>query len=125
MKRTRFKPKKTEWDIIREQRIKPRFEKAGITRCELNYSGCWRNNALSFAHAVKRRFLQTYAPEGLPTSIYTVILACTPCHDILEKMSHEEMKKAVMGIIMARKIQPVKVKKAEKLLEFFCGNFIE
>lgn len=69
---------------------------------------------MSFAHAVKRRFLRKIRIGELledfaksPENIETVILVCQMCHDKLDlKMTHEEMKNQVMGIINKRKIQP-------------------
>lgn len=102
MKRSGIKKKKTEWDSVRAK-LKVRFEKAGITRCEK----CRADNFLGFAHAVKRRFLSRYAEIGSPEHIETVALLCNPCHDIIElRMSHEEMKAEIMRIISARKQQP-------------------
>jgi hypothetical protein len=87
-----------EWQRVREQ-LKPRFEAVGITRCEFNFNGCWRNNALGFAHLRKRRNLR----EG---ELKVVALACNSCHDILEAMSEAEMTVTVLAVIQQRILQP-------------------
>lgn len=98
----RLRTKETEWDRVRAT-LKPRFEAAGITRCER----CGSGFCLSFAHSVKRRFLQKDAELGAPEHIETVILACQVCHDELDlKMSHTEMRETVMRTISQRRKQP-------------------
>ncbi len=92
--------KKTkEWDRVRAK-LKIRFERAGITTCELGYEGCWRDNGLGFAHAVKRRFIAT------PEELEITILACWVCHDVIECKSHIEMRDIVENTISARQAQP-------------------
>lgn len=74
-----------------------------ITACEFRLRGCWRTTGLSFAHAVKRRFLREDAPLGSPEHIETVALACLNCHTQLdEHMSHAQMRDAVMDAIRKR-----------------------
>jgi len=87
-----------EWQRVREQ-LKPRFEAAGITRCEFRYQGCWRDNALSFAHMRKRRNL-------MPNELKVVALACIPCHDKLELMPEPLMAQTVADVIRQRILQP-------------------
>jgi hypothetical protein len=87
------------WHNIR-RKIKPKFQKAGITRCELGYPGCWYDNALGFAHARKRRNLE-------PDQGETVILACTACHQIIERMPEPAMERIVLQTIKARRKQPL------------------
>lgn len=91
--------KKTrEWERVRAK-LKPLFQRAGITTCEFRFQGCWHDTALGFAHLRKRRNL-------LPGELETVALACGPCHDKLEKMPESMMYMAVAGIIKNRHIQP-------------------
>lgn len=99
--RTKKPPKKLHagaktksWEDTRAE-LKKEFEKLGVTECELRLHGCWKTNALTFAHAEKRRFL---AKEDLKT----VILICSPCHLQIEFKPHEEMKKIVMDTIKKR-----------------------
>jgi len=64
------------------QDLKRLFEDKGIMSCELNFNGCWHDNALSFAHFKKRRFYKS-CPELL-SSFYQVILCCNNCHNVIE-----------------------------------------
>ena len=97
---SRLKPgKKTrEWERTRAK-LKPRFEAIGLTHCEFDYEGCWRNNGLSFAHAKKRRNLR-------PGELEVVALACANCHNLLELMREPQMTQAVMNVIAKRICQP-------------------
>lgn len=84
------------WEKEREK-LKVKFLGWGITTCELRYPGvCWHDNALGFAHAKKRRFLK-------PHELGHVVLACTPCHDVLESLGAELMEAEVDSTILARK----------------------
>lgn len=94
----RLGKKGKQWEKVRRDLV-PRFKRAGITTCELGYSCCWRDQALGFAHAKKRRNLG-------PGELSLVILACNPCHDQIECLPEEEMGKIVRAIIEARQIQP-------------------
>lgn len=98
MKRTPLKKmgkKGLEWVRVRNE-LKKRFVRAGITRCELKFMGCWGDNALGFAHLKKRRNL-------IGNEIYEVVLACNPCHDRVEVLPEEEMKKILSETIKNRK----------------------
>lgn len=87
--------KKTdEWEQARKE-LKKVFEANETTSCELKLSGCWDKNALTFAHIDKRRNLS-------PDELYAVVLACTPCHQKVEAMPHEEMRKMLTKIIKGR-----------------------
>jgi len=87
--------KKGAEDIIARSENKEEMEKLGITSCELKYPGCWHNNALTFAHAEKRRKL-------IRQDLNTVIVACSPCHAIIEILPPEEMKEIVLTTISKR-----------------------
>ena len=76
--------------------MKVDFKKMGIVSCEVRFDPCWDTQALSFAHPDKRRFLK---PEDLTTAI----LACVPCHTIIEQWPREKMRAFVMEIIAKRK----------------------
>ena len=91
-----IKRKPTEWDRVRAK-LKPLFEAAGITRCEVVYDGCWRTEALGFAHDAKRRKWPNLA---------RVVLSCNPCHDILENLGPTRMRDEVSRIINKREVQP-------------------
>lgn len=94
--------KKTkQWNNARAV-IKRRFEKVGITTCELRgvvEHDCMVDDWLSFGHAVKRRKLK----EG---DLGHVILICTVVHDLLEVMPPEKMKQIVDETIEKRSVQP-------------------
>lgn len=88
-------PKTKAWSNTRVE-LKAEFEfQYGITTCELRYEGCWRDNALGFAHAAKRRKLTR-------EDLKHVILCCNPCHDQIEFLSPEEMKRIVDETIQNR-----------------------
>lgn len=96
MKRSGFKRKPTKWDKIRSE-LKVKFEAAGITTCELHYPGCFRDNYLGFAHSKRRRHI-------VGDEIYEVILACNPCHDLLDSLPAEKTTEAVRSIISKRNV---------------------
>jgi len=74
-KKKRGKTKK--WESARKH-LKVEYQKKGITRCEIGLIGCWRTNALSFAHRYKRRDPRcSHTYQG-------TILACIPCHQRIE-----------------------------------------
>lgn len=86
--------KKTkEWNDVRDE-LKQKFYKGGIVECELRLPGCWKNNALSFAHIDKRRKLTK-------EDLYKVVLACTPCHTEVEVK--KDMREILERIIKNRK----------------------
>lgn len=57
--------------------LKKRFEKLGITRCEI----CSTNDYLTFAHRKKRRFYRTVDELS---DFNEVLLLCVWCHTKLE-----------------------------------------
>lgn len=88
--------KKTkEWASVREELI-DMFREMGITECEIQGPKCWHNNALGFAHLDKRRKLTV-------EDLWEVVLACTVCHQMVEEMPAEKMKKLLEKIIARRK----------------------
>jgi len=94
--------KKTkEWEKVRKTELIPQFESWGITSCEIHLEGvCWNSNALGFAHTKKRRDIKT------PEDLREVVLACNPCHDIIEYHCQEyfgvDMLTFLRGIIERR-----------------------
>lgn len=86
------------WESAR-RKLKTRFTAMGITSCELQYAGCWFDNALGFAHAAKRVKLKG-------DDLYYVILVCNPCHQKIEFLPAEEMKRIVDNVIQARPKSP-------------------
>lgn len=65
--------------------LKQKFLGAGITRCER----CGTDNFLSFAHKLKRRYMNT--AEEL-SDINTCLLLCIPCHNLVEYDKEESEK---------------------------------
>lgn len=104
MKRSRISPtgkKGREWANVRRQII-AQLERQGIVYCEFGFDGCTRNDYLSLAHSMKRRFLGS--GDDRKWRIREVALACWNCHRILDEvMSHEEMAEAVREAIAARR----------------------
>jgi hypothetical protein len=89
--------KKTKaWENDRRE-LKKEFERRGITTCEIRFSVCWNNNALSFAHIDKRRYLTR---DELRQA---VVLACISCHEVVERWPREKMRAYLEGIIENRK----------------------
>lgn len=88
--------KKTRQWIVVRLRLKRRFDAAGVTSCELGYPGCWKDEALGFAHGRKRRHLKDNEIESL------VVLACNPCHDRIETLPAPAMLAIVQSVIAER-----------------------
>ncbi len=92
--------KTVAWEDGRAQ-LKAIFKDNGIVECELKRAKiCWRKNALTFAHIDKRRYL---TDEEIK-SAHSVCLLCTPCHQYVEQLPREEMKK----ILAACRREPMK-----------------
>lgn len=89
--------KQKEWDKARAK-IKLDFIKKGITSCEV----CHSTFNLSFAHAVKRRFISKTATVGSAYHLETVALLCHTHHDMYENLPHEAMMNKIMVIIQNR-----------------------
>lgn len=75
---------KFDWNKIRA-RIKLKFEKAGITTCELRLPGCTYGNFLTFAHSKKVRHWETLEDAE------DVILACQKCHGFIEALGQRNL----------------------------------
>jgi hypothetical protein len=86
--------KTKEWKKIR-RKLKLEFLRRGITECELKYEGCWKDNALSFAHLDKRQHLKG-------DELKEVVLACTPCHQKVEYIGREKMREVLTKVINSR-----------------------
>lgn len=89
------------WDAIRA-RLKPLFERAGLTSCEFGYDGCLRNFALGFAHSKRRRNI-------MGDEIEEVALACANCHSDLDGHGEAHSIKAVRAVIAARLVPVEKI----------------
>ena len=87
--------KVSEWDSVRAE-LKVIFkDDLKITECEARLASCWKNNGLTFAHAKKRRFLDS-------ESLKEVILCCVSCHTEIEAYPHKKMHDFVYSIINNR-----------------------
>ena len=80
-----------KWNTVR-RKLMEKFQRMGITRCEL----CSGVFGLSFAHSKKRRFIQTDEDWN------EVALLCQKCHERIEFSGHEEMYKSITDIIKWR-----------------------
>lgn len=89
------------WDSAWRQ-LKPQFERAGITFCEVGYSGCTRFSFLTPCHSLKRRNCTT------PELLREIIIACQSCHAKLEIMPEFRMAFCVREIIAIRPTQPAR-----------------
>jgi len=83
------------WEKTRAS-LKERFERAGITQCELRYDGCFRNNFLSFAHSKKRRYITNQE------DLENVALLCQKCHAAIE--FRLDMTDIIRRVIASRKV---------------------
>lgn len=73
-----------EWTAARAK-AKKVFEAKGITSCEIRLAGCWKNNALGFAHRHKRDWYYSEGRKGeLLGDFNHIIVACGPCHQKIE-----------------------------------------
>lgn len=89
------------WDEIRTKELKPAFKRAGITKCEAQFGGCYGDNYLGFAHQRKRRHCTT------PELMRDVALLCARCHDKLEILPERDMALAIQAIIVTRRVPVV------------------
>lgn len=93
--------KKTrQWNATRAK-LKVRFERAGITRCEFPMEvhdgmSCGSTFAMSFAHRFKRRNITTQE------ELETCALLCERHHSGLELLKEAEMRARITDIIAAR-----------------------
>lgn len=80
-------------------KLKSQFRDYGITECEARLSKCTPKNFLGFAH-IKRR--NNLTDEEIVDARFC-ILACQPCHEMLDfKLSKETSEKIMETIIRAR-----------------------
>lgn len=68
------------WYTVMHEEIIPQFDRWGIRSCEINLHQCIGNRYLGFAHTKKRNNIHT------PEELRRVVLACQPCHNIVEYM---------------------------------------
>lgn len=89
--------KKTQASLDANKQMKKDFASMGIKSCEAKLKGCWKNNALTYAHLDKRRYLSK-------DDLTKACLLCIPCHQIIEAYPREKMRKFLQGIIDKRKV---------------------
>jgi hypothetical protein len=88
----RRKGKKTlAWDSTR-RKLKPLFEAASITRCEV----CGTDDGLGFAHSLPRRDIKT------KEDMEEVALLCFPDHGAIDDKGHEFQFDTIRYIIANR-----------------------
>ncbi len=94
------KNKIEEWGKIRDNEIIPQFKKWGIVTCEIGLSPCVKFRFLGFAHTKKRREIIS------EDDLRRVVLACTPCHTLVEyscvEVTGKPMTKFLEDIIKKR-----------------------
>lgn len=76
----------------------------GLKECEIKIPGvCVKSIMLTWAHPVKTRFLVTKKDWR------TAARCCLPCHQHIEPLSHEEMKRIVDESIARRPARLIKL----------------
>lgn len=88
-------PKTKDWERVRRE-LKCEFRARGITECELQFPGCWRDEGLTFAHRRKRRHITDEA------ELRRVALACLPCHTVAELQGEAKMFRLINSVIERR-----------------------
>lgn len=80
-----------EWEACK-RKLKVRFERAGITSCEL----CGSAFALGFSHSLPRRYITT------SKQLEEVALLCAGCHLVTDSHGHKVQFDTVLRIIDSR-----------------------
>lgn len=92
--------KTEEWNTIRHNELIPQFKAWGIVTCEIGLPSCAKTRYLGFAHTKKRRDIKT------PEDLRRVVLACEPCHTLIEysciETTGKPMTEYLEGIIQRR-----------------------
>lgn len=101
-----MKKKKVKWQTVRAY-LKPLFQKAGITSCELKWEGCDGGFIPTFAHSLRRIEINSYSGKEHREKMEEVIVACQTCHSKLDARSRAETYEIVREVI-ADRITPVK-----------------
>jgi hypothetical protein len=92
-------PKTRGWQKALRQ-LKAQFDAWDIKACELRFTGCLMTIGLGFAHAIKRsQFPAMYKDDR---ELKRVVLACNRCHDQIERLPPEDMKRIVDRVIELR-----------------------
>lgn len=93
-----------EWNKIRDTEIIPQFKAWGIVTCEIRLNPCLKFRYLGFAHTKKRRQITS------PDDLRRVVLACQPCHDLVEYQC-----KRITGKTMTEYLEEI-IQKREEML---------
>ncbi len=88
--------KRTGLRTLKRQAMNRELNKLGIDRCEIRLPGCWNRTGLTWAHALKSRFLKT------DEDWMRAARACIACHQIIEAVSHALMAQYVDSAIAGR-----------------------
>lgn len=94
--RARASLKKVGPRTLKRQAMNRELNKLGIDRCEIRLPGCWNRTGLTWAHALKSRFLKT------DEDWMRAARACLACHQIIEAVSHTLMAQYVDSAIALR-----------------------
>jgi len=89
--------KKSRWDETRPN-VKPLFEAAGFTYCELRLPGCNEAIGTGFAHTKKQRHLTD-------KELSIVAFLCNNCHNRIE--GKPEMEDIILSIRRRNKIPEI------------------
>lgn|SRR3990167_1572957 len=80
-----IKPYKPSVAWNRERlKLKVLFQEKKIIQCEIQIFGCWKDNALGFAHKYKRIWYLKKENRKLLGAFDHVLLACNHCHQKIE-----------------------------------------
>lgn len=85
------------WNSVRKK-LKPLFLEAGVTWCELSWEGCDWPKTKTFAHSMRRVYLET------KEDMEDVILACQTCHGKLDAKEHEDTYNIVQAAKLKRQV---------------------
>ena len=95
--RSRKPMPKTGKRTKKRQAMNARLNRLGINHCEIRIPGkCVRSIMLTWAHALKSRFLVT------DEDWQRAARCCIPCHNHIEALKHEEMAQVVDQAIARR-----------------------
>ncbi len=64
--------KTVQWERVRRE-LKKRFERVGITSCEIRLPQCWKGYALAFCHTKRRADIKSIS------ELERVVLGCAAC----------------------------------------------
>ena len=103
----------TYWDKVKKE-LRPRFNAVGLLNiCELwdtdhefRSPKCEKNRNLTFAHSLRRKYIDKYKKNDLEEyerRMREVARLCTPCHAIVDANKGPVAEAAIVEIIKKRK----------------------